>query len=526
MASNGSILYVEDPNQKYMFNCGEGFVIDTLPRGARLIYPPPPLPGLPNPREEIEHALENPIDSDPLSAQLRPGMKVTIAFDDISLPLPPMVTPDIREQIIDVLLHKLHDAGVDDIHLICAVSLHRRMTGAELKRVLGHHIYHHFAPYRLYNHDAEDKENIVRLGETEKGEMVEVNKRAVESDLLIYVNINLVTMDGGNKSVGVGLGTYNSVRAHHTVHAMMHSESYMDPPNSELHHSCDRQGAIVNEHMNVFHIETTLNNNTFPSVLGFLQKKEQDYTSLDWANLYINKISTDLFPMGLNRKIFSKVFAPYEMTSIQCGATDPVHEKTLENCLKQQLVEVEGQADILIFGMPYICPYNVNSIMNPILVYCLGMGYFFNFYRGKPLIKKDGVIIFMHPLEYKFHKVHHPSYIDFFDNVLTQTTDPAEIEKKYEEDFAYNEKYIDLYRNSFAYHGVHPFYMWYWGSYGMKWVKDVIAVNPKSIEAATRMGFSHSKNLNEAIEMAKGQVGPDPQISVYHCPPIFMCDVK
>ncbi len=35
---------------------------------------------------------------------------------------------------------------------------------------------------------------------------------------------------------------------------------------------------------------------------------------------------------------------------------------------------VEGQTDILTMGLPYICPYNVNSIMNPILVACLGLG--------------------------------------------------------------------------------------------------------------------------------------------------------
>ena len=53
-------------------------------------------------------------------------------------------------------------------------------------------------------------------------------------------------------------------------------------------------------------------------------------------------------------------------------------------CFKQHLVPVEGQTDILTMGLPYICPYNVNSIMNPILVMCLGLGYFFNMYRGKP----------------------------------------------------------------------------------------------------------------------------------------------
>ena len=34
---------------------------------------------------------------------------------------------------------------------------------------------------------------------------------------------------------------------------------------------------------------------------------------------------------------------------------------------------VEGQADILIFGIPYISPYNVNSILNPLLVQVMAL---------------------------------------------------------------------------------------------------------------------------------------------------------
>ena len=101
------------------------------------------------------------------------------------------------------------------------------------------------------------------LGETEQGEAVELNRRAAESDLLVYVNINLVTMDGGHKSVPIGLGTYRSLRAHHNVHTMRHSRSFMDPPSSELHRSARRQGELVEGAVPTFHVETTLNNDMY-----------------------------------------------------------------------------------------------------------------------------------------------------------------------------------------------------------------------------------------------------------------------
>ena len=41
---------------------------------------------------------------------------------------------------------------------------------------------------------------------------------------------------------------------------------------------------------------------------------------------------------------------------------------------------------------------------------------------------------------------------------------------KYEAEFAHNPTYIHMYRYGHAYHGVHPFYMWYWGEPGRQHV--------------------------------------------------------
>ena len=111
------IRTIDHPGEHFLFHCGEQFLWQPLPAGTRVVYPPPPLPGLADVDGAIGTALDKPLGADPLSSQLRPGMKVTIAFDDLSLPLPPMRQPDIRQRIIK-LLGRCADAGVDDIHLI------------------------------------------------------------------------------------------------------------------------------------------------------------------------------------------------------------------------------------------------------------------------------------------------------------------------------------------------------------------------------------------------------------------------
>jgi hypothetical protein len=439
-----------------------------------------------------------------------------------------MRRPDVRQRVIEAVLDVAAAAGVDDVHLIAALALHRRMTEAELRHAVGDRVYDAFAPHGLlYNHDAEDPDGMAFIGETAKGEEVEINKRAADSDLIVYVNINLVSMDGGWKSTATGLASYRSLRHHHNVRTMQHSRSFMDRHRSELHSSNWRMGEVLRKAgVQVFQIETTLNNDTFgqSGPMSVLQKREWEWTARDRATFIGMKAGLDRLPVKARRRIFDGWLAPYGITSVQAGEVEAVHEVTTEHVFRQQLVAVEGQTDILTMGLPYICPYNVHSVMNPILVMCLGLGYFFNMYRGNPLVREGGVLIMSHPTPWEFHPVHHPSYIDFFEQVLADTTDPIEIEARYERQFAEDEWYRHLYRTSYAYHGVHPFYMWYWGSHALQHLGKVIIVGGEP-RAVRRLGFTPASTLDDALEMASDVVGRGATITNLHNPPFVMADV-
>ena len=527
MPRPGFVLEVDRSTPPSLFWHGEGFRLERLPVGSRVIYPAEPVEALRDPDEAIRQALLHPNgDSAPLPDLLRPGMRLTIAFDDVSLPLPPMRAPDIRQRVIEAVLDMAAAAGVDDVVLICALALHRRMTEPELRHAIGDRVYDAFAPHGLLQqHDAEDPSNLAHLGLTDQGEDVEINKRAAESDLLVYVNINLVAMDGGHKSVATGLASYRSLKHHHNVRTMERSKSFMDQHRSELHSSNWRMGRLIAAAgVKVFQVETTLNNDSFPDPFRFLQRREWEWTARDRASFLAVSKTLSRTPPRVARGIFHSMRAPHQMSSVQAGEVEAVHALTTENVYRQQLVPVDGQTDILTMGLPYICPYNVNSIMNPILVMCLGLGYFFNLYRGRPLVREGGVLIMSHPTPWEFHPVHHPSYIDFFEQVLAETTNPLEIEAKYEENFATDPWYIHLYRTTNAYHGVHPFYMWYWGAHALQHLGGVIVVggDPKAVR---RLGFKPASTLRDALEMASDVVGRDPSITHIHNPPILMADV-
>ena len=525
VSHDGCVVRLEGNSAPRLMWYGEDLLSVKFPAGTRVMYPNPTIAGLRDREAAIRYALANPEEMEPLEALLRPGMKLTIAMDDISLPLPKMVRPDLRESVLTILLEMLARKGVSDIHIIVATSFHRRMTPVEIKRVVGGTVFREYYPDRLYNHDGEAPDGMVELGVTDHGERVRINRRAAESDLLIYVNINLVPMDGGSKSTSVGLCDYPALQAHHTPQTILGCDSYFDHTRSAMNRSCDRAGKIINQKLKVFHVETVLNNRMFDPKMPFFTKNEDRHSALDKAMFHTTRFALSKLSRPAKRKILFGIPAPYEPVAVHAGATLPTHEKSLAYCYAQYCCPLEGQSDVVVYGIPFISPYNVNSILNPLLVQVMALGYFHNMYRGMPVVKKNGVVIVTHPLYDEFDPSHHPSYIEFFHRILPETRDSFELQRKYEAEFAHNPDYIRMYRTGNAYHGVHPFYMWYWGENGRAHVGKVIVVGAEKKETAQILGWETAANMPEALEMAQSHVGRKPSITLMHFAPILMADV-
>ncbi|MEX2262527.1 MAG: lactate racemase domain-containing protein [Bryobacteraceae bacterium] len=525
VSSQNCVVHLGRDSAPRLLWYGEDLLDVKMPAGTRVVYPKPTIPGLRDRRAAIRHAVANPEQMEPLAAFLRPGMKLTIAIDDISLPLPKMPRPDLRQTALEIVIELAASKGVTDIHIVIATSFHRRMAPFEIRHAVGSRIFREFYPGRLYNHDGEAPDGMVELGMTAHGERVRLNRRAAESDLLVYININLVPMDGGHKSVGVGLCDYPTLQANHTPQTIRACDSYFDHTRSALNRSCDRIGEVVNRNLKVFHIETVVNNAMFDPRLEFFMKNEDRYNAFDRVAFKTSQWALARMPRAAKRKLLFAVPACYELIAAHAGATDATHAKTVEYCYAQYCVPIEGQSDVVVFGLPFISPYNVNSILNPLLVQVLAQGYFFNMYRHMPIVKKNGVMIVTHPLYCDFDPLHHPSYIEFFHRILPETRDSFELQRKYEAEFAHNPEYIRMYRQGNAYHGVHPFYMWYWGENGRAHVGKVIVVGAEDKKTAATLGWETAANMQEALEMAQSHVGRTPSVTLMHVPPIGMADV-
>jgi nickel-dependent lactate racemase len=459
-----------------------------LPERTRVIRQTnKPLPALPDPAQAVRDALNSPIAHEPLSKLVSSKSKVTIAFDDPIGYVPPEKQPGFREVAIKVLLEELNKLGVDsgNIRLVCAIALHRMWTPSELATILGDELVSRSSPSRLFNFDAEDKDNLVFLGETKRGQEVEVSRLVTDSDQLIYVSHPWCHFNGGWKTVVVGLGSWRLMRHHHRPFAKASGKSVLDPKRSALPKLLNEMGAIVESELakngrRVLVVEGTMNN-----------------------------------------------AAPQELVQVVAGHPPEAHEKGLEIMDQQLVVDVKGQSDVVVCGMDSKRdPYSKLSIINPILVRNLALSYTYGLFQNVPLVKPGGILIVCHPCPKQFHAVHSPSYVEFYEKVLPHTKDAVEVWDLYAEEYAHRPEFVHRYRYGYGFHGSHPLIIYGQGIYGLNYLSSIFLAGATDFETARRVGFEPFASVEEAIAEAENLMGKDCSITYLDMPQPFICNVE
>jgi hypothetical protein len=437
-----------------------------------------------------------------------------------------MRRPDIRERMLNMVLQTLADYGVDDVHLIIANGLRRRLTESEIRRIIGVRAFRQFWPQRLYNFDAEDRSQMTKLGTADRGEQAWLSRRMAESDMVICLNAGQTPMEGARLSAVAGLVSYETLRHYRTAAPSPDSLSGQQTAGPAIQPGADRIEQIIARELNVFTIAATLNNRIYGGLLDFLQKNEDSFSEWDRTRLAGVQWMMSNLSGELRRQAFYQYAAPYGLTGVWAGETATVRRKALARLFQQCAVPIKGQSDILIAGVPDICPYSVNSIMNPVLVLSAALGQLFNAYRGKPLVKQGGTMIVCHPLRDEFHPEHHPSYVEFFHRCLADTRKGPELERRFEPEFARNPTYLHMYRYGHAYHGVHPFQVWSECEDARQHLNRVIVAGCEEPQVAARLGWEAADTLEQAIAMATADIGRSATITYLHFPAPVIADVS
>ncbi|MBI1747778.1 MAG: DUF2088 domain-containing protein [Acidobacteria bacterium] len=447
---------------------GDEMIEVTLPDRTRMIQPSftLPLQGVESLEGTIRDALSHPLNFRPLRESVKPGHRVAIAFDDPTV----LCYAPVWEIALNLVVAELEKGGVArrDITLVCANALHRKFTRMELAKILGESLVKEFG-YRLFCHDAEDEKSLTYLGLTPSGYEVEVNSLVADSDLTIYVNTNCFRgFNGGWKSVCVGLASYRSIRWHHTPDGMSMSLTH-----NPMHQIFDEMGnhleAVLGKR--IFKIETVLGN---PLEVAYL-----------WAG------------------------------TVQ--ATRQAALAVLKTHHQPRREMMEEKADIIVYGVPNWSPYAAFSFMNPILtLISTGLGYLGGMIEA---IGKPGcTVVLSTPCPNQWDDIHHPSYREVWDAILTHTRDPYQIRDQYEEDFAHRPEYIYKYRYGYGFHPVHGIM----ATYPLKRLRHagrVFVAGAREPSLVRHLGFEPMVGVEAAIAEAESLHGKDAVIAFINYPP-------
>jgi len=160
--------------------------------------------------DPVSLALAAPIGSPPLRQLVKPGQKVAIVTSDITRPCPSWL-------LLPPLLDELNQAGVqdDDVLVVFALGTHRRHTAEEQVRLLGPDVAR-----RVAWMDS-DPDDVITVGTTSRGTVIEAFRPVVEADFRIAVGHvephYFAGYSGGAKALVPGVCSLTTIRQNHAL---------------------------------------------------------------------------------------------------------------------------------------------------------------------------------------------------------------------------------------------------------------------------------------------------------------------
>ncbi len=163
--------------------------------------------------EMVKTAMSSPEASVPLGRIVKPGETVCVVFSDITR------SWQRTDIYLPLIVEELENTGIrpEDITLLSALGTHRKHSEDEKKQLTGSL----YGKYRIIDHDCDDTDNLVEVGTTSRGTVVEINRAAAEADRLILTGgIVFHLMAGysaGRKSLVPGISSRKTIMMNHSL---------------------------------------------------------------------------------------------------------------------------------------------------------------------------------------------------------------------------------------------------------------------------------------------------------------------
>ncbi|CAI7798746.1 unnamed protein product [Closterium sp. NIES-53] len=332
--------------------------------------------------------------------------------------------------------------GITDIRFVCSITLHCYIRADDFRHICGGYLYGKYYPQQMGNFNAVDMDETVDIGVTRHGEAVQINRHYAEADLVVYANVNYVSMAAGT----IPLLLYFVFLSPHPL---------LIPPLPHL--------------------------------------------SLSFS---LPACTNQLLPLWLCVKVLWFMRGPFGLLQVTAGETQAVHERTLAAIYRDKVMDIDGQADILILAPSALGSYTKDTYLNPLLVNTYALGYYYNMYVDDvPLLKEGGCVIVEHDMQYEWSSPAHDAYRRLFEEVLAVAPGLDEFER-FQQQFVHDKRLNDIYRRGLGPAAVHGIYMYTWAAHGMD---KVLAVAPGLDEFERyQQQFVQDEHLNDIYRQGLG----------------------
>ena len=447
---------------------GDGHLDVQIPNDAVVVrsenatHEPPPLR---DPVSATKDALEAPLGCDPIRGQVGPTSRVTIAFPD-RVKGGTQATAH-RKVVLPLILDQLQQAGVrpDNVRLTCAIGLHRKNRRDEIVDYLGAEAVSRVPAGNIVNHDAEDPEWMVDLGRSTLGDIVQVNRAVIESDLTISIGHTAGNpyggFSGGYKMPATGLTSWRSIASHHSPGTMYGSDFVPATTSSRFRDQLTAIGAKMETAMPrpFFSVDAVLDSRS--RQLGVYAGSIPEVEQASWP---LATARTDL------------------------------------------RLDIEP-ADVLLIGIPRNFHYGAGMGSNPILMMqAIGS----SVVRAKNALVDKPIVIAASVCDGWFNRSEFPPYEEAYERLQTCQR-PADM-REHEERLATDPEWIYQYRHNFGYHPFHAFSMIYMGGIAREHTSAVYIAGAKEPSFARGMGARTTATVEEALHEATDILGHKPKV--------------
>ncbi len=487
-----------------------------LPRTAEVLLPPLPLPALEDFKDAVARALEEPVDGLPLARRVRPTSRVTVVLDDPSFPVP-LASRDARAEMLEAVLDALAQVGVKlpRVAVLVANGLNRQWRPAELSEWLG---VRSTSLVAVRCHDAEALDGLVRLADEPEGP-IELARQLVECDLLVHLNVVSMPISAGTFGLVQGTAGYRTARMLNAAHHFGPNESPL-ATGSSWHRAHTRIGALLGSKVPLLQVSAVLNNELWPPGIAALLQADEEGRLTRPLSMW------NALPQAVRHRAARAMRAQYRPYAVLAGPPEAVAPRALELYLRQHEVNAQGEADILVFGLPDIGPYAVRTMQNPVLVANLALGLVSNLYTAKPLLRDGGAIVVANPLTPSFDPKVHRAHAELYERVLRLEREPEAIHERYEAYLASRPEFVADYQQRYAFHGAHALLAWYQCTAARRRASRIIFAygDPR---ACARLGFMPATGLEDALRKAGEAVADaEARVRVLELPPPFVTRVQ